>query len=203
MSRKKKRRQSRGPAVTVVLLIILVGAGLAFTRLYPGFRKLRPRAGSPRAPNRTTTRPRVDSTPSARTLTARIYFARIVGGKERLAPVDREVSAEFPAQGALDELISGDLPAGCTHPLPEGTQLRHIRVENGTAIADFGRELVSNFQGGSDNEGVIVYAIVNTLTSLPGVKQAQILVDGRPLDSIGGHLDTSGPLAADGELVVR
>jgi spore germination protein GerM len=180
-----------------------VGAGLAFTRLYPEFRKLRTRAGSPRVPAHTTARPRADSTPSALTLTAQVYFARIVGGKERLAPVDREVSAESPAQGALDELISGDLPAGCTHPLPEGTQLRHLRVEGGIAIADFSRELVSNFQGGSDSEGVIVYAIVNTLTSLPGVKQAQILVDGKPLDSIGGHLDTSGPLAADGELVVR
>jgi spore germination protein GerM len=126
-----------------------------------------------------------------------------VNGKERLYPVSRGVSAESPARAALEELISGELPAGCTRPLPAGTTLRGIRADNGLVTADFSPELASNFQGGSDNEGVAVYAIVNTLTSLPGVKQVQILVDGKPIDSIGGHLDVSGPLGADGELVVK
>lgn len=205
MSRKRKKQPSRGPAAAVLLLLALVGAGMVFTRLYPGWRKFASRPQPPRAPARTTTRNHTGTgiTSAARTLTARVYFSRIVGSQERLVAANREVPAASPAQGALNELIGGEPPAGCTRPLPKGTELRGIRVENGVAIADFSPELVSNFQGGSDSEGVVVYSIVNTLTSLPGVKQAQILVSGQPLDSIGGHLDTSDPLSADGELVVR
>lgn len=199
--RSRTRRPSRGPAVVVVLLI--VGAGLAFSRLYP---RLRRPVHSPAAHTATTPSPsRSGRTPrsQSRTINARIYFARVVNGQERMAPVKRAVLGTAPARAALDELVNGELPEGCSRPLPRGASLRSVRVEDGVAIADFTSELVRNFQGGSDNEGVIVYAIVNTLTSLPGVKQAQILVDGKPIDSIGGHLDVSGPLAADEELVVR
>jgi len=201
--RSRTRRPSRGPAVVVVLLIVVVGAGLAFSRLYP---RLRRPAHPPAAHTATTPSPsRSGRAPrsQSRTINARIYFARVMNGQERMAPVERAVPGTAPARAALDELVSGELPEGCSRPLPRGARLRSVRVEDGVAIADFTSELVRNFQGGSDNEGVIVYAIVNTLTSLPGVKQAQILVDGKPIGSIGGHLDVSGPLGADEELVAK
>jgi len=201
--RSRTRRPSRGPAVVVVLLIVVVGAGLAFSRLYPRFQQARHSAETrlarapSHAPSHRTAPARSD------TVTARIYFARVVNGQERMAPVERAVAGTAPARAALDELVNGELPEGCSRPLPRGASIRSVRVEDGVAIADFTSELVRNFQGGSDNEGVIVYAIVNTLTSLPGVKQAQILVDGKPIGSIGGHLDVSGPLGADEELVAK
>lgn len=202
MSRRRRRRPSRGPAVAVVLVVLLAGAAIALHRLYP--RKVIGSRG-PVYPGASRRGGAARSQPArpARTLTARLYFARIVNGQERLTPIAREVSSNAPAQAAVEELISGELPEGCTRPLPKDTVLRSVRVRDGLATADFSGELVSSFQGGSDNEGVAVYSIVNTLTSLPIIKRVQILVDGKRADSIGGHLDVSGPLSADGELVVQ
>jgi spore germination protein GerM len=77
-----------------------------------------------------------------------------------------------------------------------------VRVVSGVAVADFSAQLRSRFAGGADNEGVVVYAIVNTLASLPEVTRVRILVEGKPVESIGGHIDTSAPLRADHELVI-
>jgi spore germination protein GerM len=49
----------------------------------------------------------------------------------------------------------------------------------------------------------VVYSVVNTLTALPTIEKVQLLVEGKHISSLGGHLDVSGPLAFDGELVVR
>ncbi len=86
-------------------------------------------------------------------------------------------------------------------PLPEGARLLGVKTEDGIATADFSEELVSRFPGGSSNEAATVYSIVNTLTSLPGVEKVQILVEGEVVETIGGHLDVSSPLAFDGELL--
>jgi hypothetical protein len=37
---------------------------------------------------------------------------------------------------------------------------------------------------------------------LPGVERVRILVEGQPIESIGGHIDVSAPLRADHELVI-
>jgi len=197
-SRRPPRRASRAPAFLVLLL--LVAAGVAAVRFLPRRSLILWRWPSVGPDRVTTTAPR-QSAPS-RGAAARLHFLRIVDGKERMVPVTRRVPAAAPATAALEELIAGEVPAGCARPLPAGVSLRGVTVADGIATADFSRELVSGFRGGSDSEGVTVYAIVNTLTSLPGVKKAQLLVEGEKVDTIGGHLDVSGPLSADRELVV-
>ncbi len=203
MSHKRRRRQSRGPTVALLLLIALVVAGLAFSRLYPRYLRPRPHRvrGAPAA--RPVIHPTSTAASSQPRVRAQLYFARVVGGEERLVALPRDLPREAPARAALQELIGGEVPPGCQRPLPTGTTIGGLRVENGLATVDFSRELISNFEGGSDHEGVVVYAIVNTLASLPGVTRVQILVEGKPVDSIGGHLDLSGSLEPDGELVVK
>ena len=52
--------------------------------------------------------------------------------------------------------------------------------------------------GGSLNELLTVYAIVNAVTAnLPAVQRVQILVDGKEADTIAGHVDLRRPLARD------
>jgi spore germination protein GerM len=48
----------------------------------------------------------------------------------------------------------------------------------------------------------VIYAIVNTLNSLPTVEKTLITVEGKPLDTLGGHVEIEGPLESDEELVV-
>jgi hypothetical protein len=138
----------------------------------------------------------------AKEISGKIYFLAIINQQERLTPLAYPLPAARPAEEALAILLHTPPPAGYQSPLPAGVALRKVTVKDGLATADFSRELVDNFSGGSDNEGAAVFAIVDTLCALPGVKQVQIRVEGKRIDSIGGHLDISSPLSYDGELVV-
>jgi len=199
---RRKRRKPRRTGLAVIVLIALVGAGFLAWRISPRYRQLWPRA-QPR-PVRTPAAGGPSARPAERpsAIEVRLYFGRIVNGQERLVPITRRVPAAAPARAALEELIDGALPEGCQRPLPAGAAVRGLRIDGDVAVADFSRELLTDFHGGSDNEGVTIYAIVNTLASLPGVSRAQILVEGERVDTLGGHLDIRYPLSPNDELVV-
>ena len=67
---------------------------------------------------------------------------------------------------------------------------------------DFSSELVSGFPGGSASELLAVYAVVNSIgLNVPEIRRVGVLVDGRPLDTLAGHLDLRRPLAPDRSLL--
>ncbi|MEW6230380.1 MAG: GerMN domain-containing protein, partial [Bacillota bacterium] len=55
--------------------------------------------------------------------------------------------------------------------------------------------------GGSRNEELLVWSIVNTLTEFPGIYRVQILVDGKKEESIGGHVGIDVPLERNPNLI--
>ena len=97
--------------------------------------------------------------------------------------------APAPAQAALNTLLAQ--PNG---PLPTGTRLLSVRVADGLATVNFSHELRDNFTGGDSAETRAVNSVLRTLGQFPTVSRAQILVEGKPMDSLGGMLDLSGPL---------
>jgi len=195
---RRRRRPSRLPKILVLLLLL----AFLVVRLRPAwltrFLPKRP-APAPATYQPTTVHP-VAQVPA--TVTARLYFRRLTEQGERMVVVTRSVSGDAPARAALQELISGELPHGCERPLPEGTKLLGVSVKDGVATADFTPKLVRNFSGGSDNEAVVIYSIVNTLNSLPPVEKTRIAVEGKLLDTLGGHVEIEVPLESDEELVV-
>jgi spore germination protein GerM len=67
---------------------------------------------------------------------------------------------------------------------------------------DLSREAVTAHSGGSLDELLTIYTIVNTLTSnLPAVTSVQVLVDGKEIDTLAGHVDLRRPLAKNLALV--
>jgi hypothetical protein len=47
-----------------------------------------------------------------------------------------------------------------------------------------------------------IYSLTNTLTTnLPDIKEVTLLVDGKELASIGGHVDTRHPFTANKDLL--
>ena len=53
----------------------------------------------------------------------------------------------------------------------------------------------TNHPGGTTNEMLTVYALVNTLTSnLPAITGVQLLIDGKEIDTLAGHLDLRRPI---------
>jgi spore germination protein GerM len=197
----RRRRPSPVPWILIAVLALALAAASAFLyRIYPEYQRLRSKEATSEAPQPPPTNTR---RPSPKPVVAHLYFARIADGKQRLVAISRELPAGLaPAEAALEELIRGEVPRGCDRPLPRGTTLLGVSISNGIATADFSKEIESGFPGGSDTEGVIVYSVVNTLTSLPDIDKAQILVEGQRVNEIGGHYILGEPLVFDGEFVV-
>ena len=76
-------------------------------------------------------------------------------------------------------------------------RLRRRRCDvPGDAFVDLSAEARTSHTGGSLDELFTVYAIVNALTvNLPAISRVQILVDGKEVDTLAGHVDLRHPLA--------
>ena len=78
-----------------------------------------------------------------------------------------------------------------------GVTLRTVFVTaGGDAYVDVSREIITGHPGGSLNEALTVYTLVNALTTNFHVTSVQVLVDGKPIDTLAGHLDLRQPLTA-------
>ncbi|SHJ40130.1 GerMN domain-containing protein [Desulfofundulus thermosubterraneus] len=129
-----------------------------------------------------------------------LYFS---DNRGYLVAVKKEIpKTQAIARATLQELCRGPAPGSGLNPtIPPGTVLRDINIKNGLAIVDFSRELKAKHWGGSTAELLTVYSIVNTLTQFSSVQRVQILVEGEPLKTLAGHLDTSGPLEREASLI--
>jgi spore germination protein GerM len=80
--------------------------------------------------------------------------------------------------------------------VPPGTTLRNLYLtEKGEAFVDLSAEVRTKHSGGSLDELLTVYTIVNVLTvNLPAIQRVQILIDGREADTLAGHVDLRHPL---------
>ena len=68
-------------------------------------------------------------------------------------------------------------------------------TEKGDAYVDLSREASAAHPGGSLNELLTVYTIVNAVTAnLPAVTAVQLLIDGKPVETLAGHVDLRRPL---------
>jgi germination protein M len=74
---------------------------------------------------------------------------------------------------------------------PKGARLLGATIRDGMLQLNFSSELTQNFEGGSDDEAALVNAITSTAGSFPNIERVQILVDGKPIESLGGHIDLS------------
>jgi hypothetical protein len=87
-------------------------------------------------------------------------------------------------------------PEPYAQAIPAGTTLRGLFVTpGGDAFVDLSAEARARHTGGSLDELFSVYAVVNALTmNLPAIKRVQILVDGKEVDTLAGHVDLRRPL---------
>ena len=94
------------------------------------------------------------------------------------------------------ELIAGPTGNRLT-AFPDGAELLNTYwTVRGTLYLDWNRTLISGFRGGSGKERQLLASIVRTAAdNLPQVQRVAILVEGSPVETIGGHYDTLQPLA--------
>ena len=131
-----------------------------------------------------------------RKIKARLYYVSMDG--TRLVGVDREVSYSEGSTALAQQIVNAQLapvPAGLVSAIPLGTTLRALYLnDKGDVFVDLSKEVSAAHPGGSQNELLTIYTIVNALTAnLPAVKSVQLLVDGKQVDTLAGHIDLRKP----------
>jgi spore germination protein GerM len=73
--------------------------------------------------------------------------------------------------------------------------LKNLTVRDHIAYVDFNDKIIKNNVGGSATEILIVAAVVNTLTEFPDIHKVQILVEGKTVETLSGHMSVGQPLS--------
>ena len=155
-----------------------------------------PRRYGPKAPAPVASAP--SAQPEAkRKITATLFYISQDG--LRLVSAKREVPYAGSTGEQARRIIEAALapaPAPYASAVPDGTKLRALFVTGrGEAYVDVSAEIARKHTGGSLDELFTVYAVVNALTvNLPAITSVQILVDGKEVDTLAGHVDLRRPL---------
>ena len=125
---------------------------------------------------------------------------RLVGFERRL---ERRTEPAAQARVILEAQLA-EPPVPLLSPIPLGTRLLALYLtEHGDAFVDLSEEVTLDHSGGSLEELFTVYAIVNAVTTnLPTINTVQILVNGREVDTLVGHVDLQRPLERNMQWVV-
>jgi germination protein M len=154
-------------------------------------------AGAP--PAATETAP-----PAAPRIKAHLFY--VADNGLRLKPEEREVLFGEGTAAQARRIVEAQLEppaAPAVSAIPEGTTVKELFIsERGEAYVNLSGEVARNHSGGSVDEILTVYTIVNALTdNLPAITAVQILVDGHEVDTLAGHVDLRRPLRKNLEWV--
>ncbi len=177
----------RSALIAAAIVLVLAGVWVLFAVV--------PRWYAPKAPAGAATA--APAPPAERKITATLYFISEDGLS--LVGVTREVAFGEPVVEQARRIIEAQLapaPARLVSAIPDGTTLRALFLtDRGDAFVDLSAEVASRHSGGSLDELFTVYTIVDALTvNLPAITRVQILVDGKEVDTLAGHVDLRHPL---------
>jgi spore germination protein GerM len=188
--KRKKRSPKKGRGGKILFLLILIGIGLGVLYHQQIYHFVKPFF-------------------EKRTILIEkkevlLYFSDGEGeyliGEKRKILKKNQINEE--AKQMIIELING--PKGKLIPtLPPRTKLLTLQInEAGVAKVNFSPALSKDHPGGSSAEMMTVYSIVNSLTlNFPQIKRVQILIDGRPIETITGHLSLKNPILSKPDLI--
>lgn len=119
-----------------------------------------------------------------------IYVPSDHGGDDNdLAPRPAHLArSASPARDSIKELIRAP-----HSPIPSGTTLRGIKIEDGLATVDFSSDFQTNFHGSDTEEAQTINSVLLTLGQFPTINRVQILVEGKPIDALS-QLSINEPL---------
>ncbi|MEI6125334.1 MAG: GerMN domain-containing protein [Pseudomonadota bacterium] len=112
------------------------------------------------------------------------------------------LTPEKKAALLINELIKGPRANGIK-TIPEQTTLRKVLVDaQGLVTVDLSSELINKHPGGSASEIITVFSLVNTLTlNIKEAQRVKIIVEGKDIDTIAGHIDCREPFSQKLEIV--
>ena len=153
--------------------------------------------GTPSEPTTTTAGSSAPVDPQRR-ITATLFYVAEDG--MALVPAQREIPFAEPVVEQARQVVLAQIArpeAPLVSAIPADTALRAIYLgERGDLFVDLTSQLTTQHPGGSLDELFTVYTIVNSVTvTLPAITRVQILIDGREVDTLAGHVDLRNPLS--------
>ncbi len=190
--KRKKRGSKKGNGGKAFFVLILIGIGLAVffhRQIYDSLKPLFSKRGI-----------------LVERKEVLLYFSDREGeylvGERRAIPKKKALTEE--AKETVVELIKG--PGGkLVRTLPLRTKLLNLQINDaGLAKVNFNQALSKDHPGGTSAEMMTVYSIVNSLSlNFPQIKRVQILIDGKPIETITGHLSLKQPVLPKPDLIRR
>ncbi|KQC08979.1 MAG: hypothetical protein APR62_03600 [Smithella sp. SDB] len=124
-----------------------------------------------------------------------------------LVPEKRYVVKENDAAAQAREIVKAILDGsktGLVDTFPGGVVLRDVKVnETDTALVNFSKNLIKLHQGSSAAEMASIYSLTNSITqNIPAIKKVKILIEGKNISSIKGHISTRKSFSPDLELLI-
>lgn len=193
-SRPAPTTRPTSPAFVIGVVLAGLAAGLAVVYFVLPRWLTTPDASTPSA-----ARAAAPANADAKRSSATLYFVSDNGTSLVAAASNVPVGAS-PAEQARNIItaVLAPAPSGFVSAIPAGVKLRgFFLTPRGDAYVDLSREIITGHPGGSLNEALTVYALVNALTeNVKEITGVQILVDGQQVDTLAGHLDLRQPLTA-------
>jgi hypothetical protein len=177
----------RALVAVAIAVVAAAGAGILFVGLPRWY------GPKPAAPTSTAAAP---APGPERRITATLYFVSEDGMS--LVGVQREIPFADPIVEQARRIVEAQMaaaPPGLASPVPGSTTLRALYLsDRGDAFVDLSASARTNHTGGALDELFTVYAIVDALTvNLPAITRVQILIEGREVDTLAGHVDLRHP----------
>jgi len=188
--KRKKRSSKKGRGGKILFLLILIGIGLTalfYQQIYDSIKPLFERWSV-----------------LVEKKEVLLYFSDSEGeyliAEKR--PILKKNEVKEEAKETILELIKG--PKEKLIPtLPPRTKLLTLQINDaGVAKVNFSLALSKDHPGGSSAEMMTVYSIVNSLAlNFPQIKRVQILIDGKSIETITGHLSLRQPISPKPHLI--
>lgn len=129
----------------------------------------------------------VRSTPTA-------FFVEPFPASVTTVGVDLSASVAAAVEALLDVMLPDDPDLSTS--VPAGTTLRSVTVDGGIVTVDLAGAIVGS-SGGSAQELTFAQQLAHTVRVDPSIEGVLLLIDGRPITELWGHLDWSEPQVAD------
>jgi germination protein M len=140
--------------------------------------------------------------------TVRLYFPN--ADSTMLMPVDRTVSQGVATSPStiVSELINGPAQTDSSALWPafhSGVSLQDVNsvyIAGDIVVVDFNSSILAKLKGiSADEEMLMVYSIINSLTYLPDIRLVQFLVDGKRTQFLAGTMDIRDPMMKNPGLI--
>lgn len=138
--------------------------------------------------------PHIDPNPSTHVKSVELYY--VDKDSTELVPVREEISytGRFEIK-ILEQLIDGPNTKTLNPTIPRETKIISLDIVDKIAFVNFSKDIQSKHWGGSASEMFTVESIVYTLTQFDNIDSVQILIEGRKLETLLGHVNIMGPLS--------